>query len=113
MDEVGELNQGHDELSSVAPATLLISDLMREMDIAEGKLVFIFAHISQEVLNKQATGSGRQVMPLGLAALPVNVWARALEEREPRLKAAAAQHPQLHQLLLSLCGHRDRYSMAW
>ena len=77
IDEVGELNRGYDEMSEKSPATLLLADLMREMDAANGKLVFVFAHINQEALNKQQTWSGRRVLPLSLPPLSVNAWARA------------------------------------
>ena len=99
VDEVDELSKALDEQPESA-TTLLLAALMRGMDEGNGKLVFIFSHIRQDVLNEQATGSGRKVVPLCLPALTIDVWAL-----EADLKEAAEQHPGLHQLLLSCCGH--------
>ena len=75
------------------------------MDRSHGKLIFIFSHIRQDVLNKQETFSGRQVLPLCLPALSVNAWALEPQPLAKQLRTAAAKHPGLHQLLLSCCGH--------
>lgn len=103
IDEIGELDRGYNGNSKSSPATLLIADLMREMDAANGKLVFVFAHINQEVLNNQQTGSGRVVLPLGLPPLSIDVWQKSPELATQLLAASA--HPEVYQLLLALCGH--------
>ena len=106
IDEVAQLNKLITQDGESCPATLLLGALMRQMDEANGMLVFIFSHIRQDVLDEQATDSGREVIPLPLPSLPIDVWRWGLpEDRSNALKAAAAKHPGLHQLLLSLCGH--------
>ena len=89
-----------DEIGEFQDATNLLSRLMQKMDNHKGKLVFVFAHISQQYLNKCATGSGRTVIPLSLEALPIDVW-----KQDADLKVSAQGHAGIHQLLLQCCGH--------
>ena len=90
IDEVGHLKEPDG----------LLKELMSEADSRDGKLVFVFAHISQQYLNKCATGSGRTVIPLPLEALPIDVW-----KQDADLKVSAQGHAGIHQLLLQCCGH--------
>ena len=90
IDEVGHLKE---------PDSLL-KELMSEADSRDGKLVFVFAHISQQYLNMCATGSGRTVIPLPLEALPIDAW-----KQDADLKVSAQGHAGIHQLLLQCCGH--------
>ena len=90
IDEVGHLKEPDG----------LLKELMSEADSRDGKLVFVFAHISQQYLNMCATGSGRKVIPLSLEALPIDVW-----KQDADLKASAPGHASIHQLLLQCCGH--------
>ena len=92
IDEVGHLNE----------PDRLLKELMSEADSRQGKLVFVFAHISQQYLNKCATGSGREVIGLPLETLPIDVWktdSRFLQWKN------ASKNPAVHQLLLQCCGH--------
>ena len=91
IDEVGHLKE---------PADGLLKELMSEADSRDGKLVFVFAHISQQYLNMCATGSGRTVIPLPLEALPIDAW-----KQDADLKVSAQGHAGIHQLLLQCCGH--------
>ena len=91
VDEIGELE---------GQATVVLRDLMAAADGQKGKLVFIFAHIDQEVLNQLASGSGRRVIPLPLEALPVDTW-----KSKKNWKQAAEEHASIKQLALQLCGH--------
>jgi hypothetical protein len=92
VDEIGHLEQSQK----------LVSALMSEMDGRHGKLVFVFAHISQQFLNISATDSGRKVIRLPLQALPIDVW-----KTDSRLQkwSSHAGDPAVHQLLLQCCGH--------
>jgi hypothetical protein len=99
VDEAGDLDDPHDR--SVRLTSKLFSALMKEMDKRDGRLAFVFAHIRQDVLNKEATDSGRQVIPLPLRALPLDCW-RSLN---PDAATAAEQDAGLHQLLLACSGH--------
>ena len=92
IDEVGHLKE---------PDSLL-KELMSEADSRDGKLVFVFAHISQQYLNKCATGSGREVIGLPLETLPIDVW--KTDSRFEQWKNAS-KNPAVHQLLLQCCGH--------
>ena len=89
-----------DEIGEFQHATNLLSRLMQKMDNRKGKLVYVFAHISQQFLNTCATGSGRKVIPLSLEALPIDVW-----KQDADLKVSAQGHAGIHQLLLQCCGH--------
>lgn len=89
-----------DEIGEFQDATNLLLRLMQKMDKRKGKLVYVFAHISQQFLNTCATGSGRKVIPLSLEALPIDVW-----KQDADLKASAQGHASVHQLLLQCCGH--------
>ena len=92
IDEVGHLKEPDG----------LLKELMSEVDSRDGKLVFVFAHISQQYLNKCATGSGREVIGLPLETLPIDVWktdSRFLQWKN------ASKNPAVHQLLLQCCGH--------
>ena len=89
-----------DEIGEFQDATNLLLRLMQKMDKRKGKLVYVFAHISQQFLNTCATGSGRKVIPLSLEALPIDVW-----KQDADLKASAQGHASIHQLLLQCCGH--------
>ena len=91
VDEIGDLED---------KCTPTLSALMSQMDQQHGKLAFVFAHIQQEVLNDQQT-SGREVIPLPLPALPIDIW-KSLHRGWVK---PAAMHPGLHQLLLACCGH--------
>lgn len=91
VDEIGALKEAQDT----------ISGLMSEMDKRNGKLTFVFAHIQQDFLDQQMTGSGRKVIPLPLPTLPIDAWV----EIHPSLRAPAASCSGFHQLLLSCCGH--------
>jgi len=77
------------------------------MDSTEsaGKLIFIFAHISQEFLNQQATGSGRCVIQLPLPPLEIDIWKKLKFSELWDLNEASRNHPSLHQLFLSCSGH--------
>eukprot|EP00971_Amphidinium_carterae_P110757 2194011-Amphidinium_carterae.1 len=98
IDEVGMLP---DEMGQE-----LVSALMSAMDANDGKLVFIFTHISQDWLRKQETRSGRQVIALELAALPLSAWKDSVPEAEQvSLRKAVKDHAGVHQLCLSCCGH--------
>ena len=90
VDEVGHLKESDE----------LLKQFMSAADSRNGKLVFVFAHISQQYLNKCATGSGRRVIPLTLEALPIDVW-----KQDAELKVSAQRHAGIHQLLLQCCGH--------
>lgn len=92
VDEIGYLEPPHDILT--------IKSLMNIMDINEGKLIFIFAHTSQEFLNKQVTVSNRPVISLALSSLNVDIWRKI-----PNLVEASTKWPVLHQLFLSCSGH--------
>ena len=92
IDEVGHLKE---------PDSLL-KELMSEADSHDGKLVFVFAHISQQYLNKCATGSGREVIGLPLETLPIDVWKTDSRFEQWR---NASKNPAVHQLLLQCCGH--------
>jgi hypothetical protein len=72
VDEVIDL--GCDALETIKP-------VMSTMDAAKGKLVFLFSHIDQRVLDDASRLSGRVVVPLSLPALPVNIWTKV-----PKLK---------------------------
>ena len=89
-----------DEVGHLKEPDRLLKELMSEVDSRDGKLVFVFAHISQQYLNKCATGSGRTVIPLPLEALPIDVW-----KQDADLKVSAQRHAGIHQLLLQSCGH--------
>ena len=92
IDEVGHLKEPDG----------LLKELMSEADSRDGKLVFVFAHISQQYLNMCATGSGREVIGLPLETLPIDVWktdSRFLQWKN------ASKNPAVHQLLLQCCGH--------
>eukprot|EP00434_Breviolum_minutum_P026234 symbB.v1.2.023191.t1/scaffold2104.1/size89385/7 len=90
VDEVGHLKESDG----------LLKQLMSAADSRDGKLVFVFAHISQQYLNMCATGSGRTVIPLPLEALPIDAW-----KQDADLKVSAQDHAGIHQLLLQCCGH--------
>ena len=92
IDEVGHLNE----------PDRLLKELMSEADSRQGKLVFVFAHISQQYLNKCATGSGREVIGLPLETLPIDVW--KTDRRFEQWKKNS-ENPAVHQLLLQCCGH--------
>ena len=92
IDDVGRLKE---------PDSLL-EELMSEADARQGKLVFAFAHISQQYLNWCATGSGREVIGLPLETLPIDVW--RIDSRFEQWKNAST-NPAVHQLLLQCCGH--------
>ena len=91
IDEIGELKQKADDV---------LRALMTEADDRGGKLVFVFAHISQQFLDHAATGSGRKVISLPLEALPIDTWNQKKDWKE-----AAREHAGIHQLLLQCCGH--------
>jgi len=76
-----------------------ISALMSLMDASKGKLIFIFAHINEEFLDKASTWSGRKVIPLALPPLDIDIWTK-----NPELQKAST-HSALHQLFLSCSGH--------
>ena len=66
-----------DEVGHLKEPDSLLKELMSEADSHDGKLVFVFAHISQQYLNKCATGGGsggREVIGLPLETLPIDVW---------------------------------------
>ncbi|CAE7485498.1 unnamed protein product [Symbiodinium microadriaticum] len=65
IDEIGELKKQADDVLKAS---------MSAADARGGKLVFVFAHISQQFLDHAATGSGREVIALPLAALPIDTW---------------------------------------
>ena len=91
-----------DEIGEFQHATNLLSRLMQKMDNRKGKLVYVFAHISQQFLNTCATGSGREVIGLPLETLPIDVW--KTDSRFEQWKNAST-NPAVHQLLLQCCGH--------
>ncbi|OLP88441.1 hypothetical protein AK812_SmicGene30222 [Symbiodinium microadriaticum] len=78
IDEIGELKQKADDV---------LRALMTEADDRGGKLVFVFAHISQQFLDHAATGSGRKVISLPLEALPIDTWNQKKDWKE-----AAREH---------------------
>ena len=90
VDEVGHLKESDE----------LLKQFMSAADSRNGKLVFVFAHISQQYLNECATGSGRTIIPLPLEALPIDAW-----KQDTDLKVSAQGHAGIHQLLLQCCGH--------
>ncbi|CAJ1393464.1 unnamed protein product [Effrenium voratum] len=65
IDEIGELKKQADDV---------LKSLISTADARGGKLVFVFAHISQQFLDHAATGSGRKVLSLPLEALPIDTW---------------------------------------
>ena len=67
-------------------------------------LVFVFAHITQQFLDGAATGSGRKVIALPLAALQIDAG-----KQKEEWKTAAQNHAGVHQLLLQCC--RDPRSL--
>ena len=94
-----------DEVEHLKEPLGLLKELMSEADARQGKLVFVFAHISQQYLNKCATGGGsggRTVERLTLEALPIDVW--KTDSRFEQWKKAD-NNPAAHQLLLQCCGH--------
>ena len=91
IDEIGELKKQADDV---------LKALMSAADARGGKLVFVFAHISQQFLNDAASGSGRRVISLPLEALPMDTW-----KQKKDWKTAAQKHAGIHQLLLQCCGH--------
>ena len=91
IDEIGELKQKADDVMRA---------LMIEADARGGKLVFVFAHISQQFLDHAATGSGRKVISSPLEALPIDTWKQKKDWTD-----AAQKHAGIHQLLLQCCGH--------
>ena len=91
VDEIGELKKQADDV---------LKALMSAADARKGKLVFVFAHISQQFLDNAATGSGREVIALPLEALPIDTW-----KQKEGWKKAAQNHAGIHQLLLQCCGH--------
>ena len=91
IDEIGELKKQADDV---------LKALMSAADARGGKLVFVFAHISQQFLDHAATGSGRKVISLPLEALPIDTW-----KQKEDWKKAAQNHAGIHQLLLQCCGH--------
>ena len=90
IEGIGELKQQADDV---------LRALMSEADTRGGKLVFVFAHISQQFWDGAATGSGRKVISLPLEALPIDTW------KQKNWKDAAREHAGIHQLLLQCCGH--------
>ena len=99
VDEAGHLDDPPD--NTVAGTSRLFSSLMQQVDASDGKLAFVFAHIRQDVLDRESTDSGRTVIPLPLRALQIDCW-RVLN---PDAAAAAKKDPRLHQLLLACSGH--------
>ena len=91
IEGIGELKQQADDV---------LRALMSEADTRGGKLVFVFAHISQQFWDGAATGSGRKVISLPLEALPIDTW-----KQKKDWKDAAQKHAGIHQLLLQCCGH--------
>ena len=91
IDEIGELKKQADDV---------LKALMSAADARGGKLVFVFAHISQQFLDHAATGSGRKVISLPLEALPIDTWKQKKDWKE-----AAREHAGIHQLHLQCCGH--------
>ena len=91
IDEIGELKKQADDV---------LKAFMSAADARGGKLVFFFAHISQQFLDHAATGSSREVIALPLAALPIDTW-----RQKEDWKKAAQNHAGIHQLLLQCCGH--------
>ena len=91
IDEIGELKK---------QAVDVLKALMSAADARGGKLVFVFAHISQQFLDHAATASGRKVISLPLEALPIDTWKQKKDWKE-----AAQEHAGIHQLLLQCCGH--------
>ena len=94
-----------DEVEYLKEPLGLLKELMSAADARQGKLVFVFAHISQQYLNKCAAGSGsggRRVIRLTLEALPIDVW--KTDSRFEQWKKAD-NNPAVHQLLLQCCGH--------
>ncbi|OLQ11156.1 hypothetical protein AK812_SmicGene5057 [Symbiodinium microadriaticum] len=73
IDEIGELKQKADDV---------LRALMTEADDRGGKLVFVFAQISQQFLGHAATGSGRKVISLPLEALPIDTWKQKKDWKE-------------------------------
>ena len=107
VDEIGALDKSRSrdgQLDEQSTLTELLSELMSEMDAADGKLVFVFAHVWHQVF-KQQTPSGREIKALPLPPLSINVWQKVPEHRASDLSPAAAKHPGLFQLLHSCCGH--------
>ena len=91
IEGIGELKQQADDV---------LRALMSEADTRGGKLVFVFARISQQFWDGAATGSGRKVISLPLEALPIDTW-----KQKKDWKDAAQKHAGIHQLLLQRCGH--------
>eukprot|EP00405_Crypthecodinium_cohnii_P048450 CAMPEP_0206596306 /NCGR_PEP_ID=MMETSP0325_2-20121206/43481_1 /ASSEMBLY_ACC=CAM_ASM_000347 /TAXON_ID=2866 /ORGANISM="Crypthecodinium cohnii, Strain Seligo" /LENGTH=710 /DNA_ID=CAMNT_0054107113 /DNA_START=55 /DNA_END=2187 /DNA_ORIENTATION=- len=94
VDEIGDL----EEMESTATLTAL----MRRMDKYPGQLAFVFAHIRQDILDKCATKSAREVTALHLPALQLDDWKKVVGINWQK---AAKEHAQIQQLLLACSGH--------
>ena len=102
VDELGLLDEDlpGGANSRVVP---LLKALMMRMDMVENKLVFVFSHLLDSMLEKGATeGSGRPITCLTLAALQIDTWRG---ERFAVWRQAAAKWSGVHQLLLLCAGH--------
>ena len=99
IDEIGMLDEDLPE-SQTSHVIPLLKALMQFMDVVENKVVFIFSHLLQEILEKATSGSGRPVQCLSLPALQIDTWKRFKAWRQ-----AAAKWPGVHQLLLLCAGH--------
>ena len=100
IDELGLLD-AYEKEPVVVP---LLQSLMRCMDKRKGKLVFVFSHLLEEMLERGATDqSGRKIDGTPLVALAIDIW-----RTNPDFRAwaeAARKHAGIHQLLLSCSGH--------
>ena len=100
IDELGLLD-AYEKEPVVVP---LLQSLMRCMDKRKGKLVFVFAHLLEEMLKRGATDqSGRKIDGTPLVALATDIW-RTSPDFRARAEAAR-KHAGIHQLLLSCAGH--------
>lgn len=80
-----------------------MSACMGVQDDLKGKVLFIFTAILESMFNDVKSLSGREVKPLPLNLIPLSSVFDDLISKE--LRAAAAKHAGVHQLVLSCAGH--------
>ena len=96
IDELGVLDENAPQCAnpSVVP---LLQALMRSMDVEKNKVVFVFSHLRDAMLERGATeGSGRPIICLALAALQIDTWRAG--EHFAVWRQAAAKWSGVHQL---------------
>ena len=97
VDEIGEL-----EMQKSGLGVAVLSSIMKAMDKAQGRIIFIFCHILQSFLDRQITNSGRVVIPLPLPHVELAV---VMKHLPPTILSACREHSGIHQLVLACSGH--------